>query len=54
MDDFVVCGNCKYNTKYILEFRRYIYICMNEDSDYYECPTSYNDRCACGEEKGEQ
>ena len=42
------CHNCKYN-----EYEGGEYFCGNEDSDYYGCPTAYDDECEEGEEKDE-
>ena len=52
MDDFVVCGRCKYNKLCIVAFSsRAAWVCDNEDSDNYGLYTAYNDRCEEGEAK---
>ena len=55
MDDYIVCGNCKYNTPCVLGFTgRIIWVCNNENADNYNLPTCVNDKCVDGEEKGNQ
>ena len=39
-----VCGTCKYHKIYSASFYE-VWICDNEDSDYYAMESEYDDAC---------
>ncbi len=50
MEEFVICGNCKYHRLCVSAFcSSSDWACDNEDSDNYGLYTQYNDRCEEGE-----